>query len=283
MVLGFSSLGETPLGYFSIGAVENIHICPKYDIGITSESRYIFFKSPTIILGIAASNIGTYPIAAASIANVFGNVLHTHIHQSNIAFSFTNSDTVIQGETYYSSELGLSSIAAIPIAYAKLVKLASSITSFTSPKKEIEFSTTLVPPYVEEDVNTHVTPGYDITFSFEANESTIYRAPPSSVCSGYSFDGTSITIPLSCLPGLTAEEASVASGDWRDIFQSICLMSDLWVNTPRVVSTLQAYDSFYIHNPNSRRSLFQYGIGEHNVFLEKFAVTYQASRLKAEN
>lgn len=112
-----------------------------------------------------------------------------------------------------------------------------------------------------------------------------YMSPtsPKLLCDGYFSDGISINIPISCLPGLSVEEANAVSGDWREIFQAILLMSNDWINSYSITGSFQTYDSFFLQNPNSKRSIFQYGIGEHNLFLEKFVVTYKASNLKEEN
>jgi hypothetical protein len=60
---------------------------------------------------------------------------------------------------------------------------------------------------------------------------------PSSLFIGYSTDGTSITIPISTLSGLTAAEADATTGDWREVLQAILRRSfdysQLFVTTPR--------------------------------------------------
>jgi hypothetical protein len=45
---------------------------------------------------------------------------------------------------------------------------------------------------------------------------------PSALFPNYSSNGTNITIPLADIEGLTAAEAHTTSGDWRNIFLSIC-------------------------------------------------------------
>lgn len=114
---------------------------------------------------------------------------------------------------------------------------------------------------------------------------TILRFAPNRVCENYFFDGTSIHIPISCLPGLTAEEANSVSGDWREIFQAFCLLNHDWYNLykPSGGLDMQTYRSFKLDNPNARNSIFQYGIGELRTFLEEFNVTYKVSKLKDEN
>lgn len=44
-----------------------------------------------------------------------------------------------------------------------------------------------------------------------------FDATPTEMWAGYSFDGTSITIPIANLNGLTTVEAHAVSGDWREI------------------------------------------------------------------
>lgn len=115
--------------------------------------------------------------------------------------------------------------------------------------------------------------------------STISRFAPSRLCSSYLFDGTSISIPISCLPGLSVGEAHAVTGDWREIFQAICLLNHDWYEIFKPSSSLypDTYRSFKLENPNARSTIFQYGIGELRTFLEEFNVTYKVSKLKDEN
>jgi hypothetical protein len=62
---------------------------------------------------------------------------------------------------------------------------------------------------------------------------------PMLLFSGYVSDGTSITIPIADLIGLTAAEADAVTGDWREILQAILLhaveyhRSFVWSERPR--------------------------------------------------
>ena len=49
-----------------------------------------------------------------------------------------------------------------------------------------------------------------------------FNPSPAAMWPGYSSDGTTISIPLSSLPGLTAGEANATTGDWREIMLAIC-------------------------------------------------------------
>lgn len=49
-----------------------------------------------------------------------------------------------------------------------------------------------------------------------------FNKAPTALFSGYTSDGTNITIPLADIPGLTAAEAHTSTGDWRNIFLSLC-------------------------------------------------------------
>lgn len=44
-----------------------------------------------------------------------------------------------------------------------------------------------------------------------------FNKAPTAMWSGYSSDGTNITIPIAALPGLTSDEANASTGDWRNI------------------------------------------------------------------
>ena len=45
---------------------------------------------------------------------------------------------------------------------------------------------------------------------------------PTSMWPGYTSNGTTISIPISVLEGLTAAEAHTTDGDWRNIMLAIC-------------------------------------------------------------
>lgn len=45
---------------------------------------------------------------------------------------------------------------------------------------------------------------------------------PTDLFTGYSTDGTNITIPLTAIPGLTAGEADAATGNGAEILRLIC-------------------------------------------------------------
>jgi len=49
------------------------------------------------------------------------------------------------------------------------------------------------------------------------------RRRPKDLFLGYEFDGTSITIPIASVIGLTTEEADAVTGDWREILQAVLL------------------------------------------------------------
>lgn len=48
-----------------------------------------------------------------------------------------------------------------------------------------------------------------------------FNKAPTELWSGYSSDGTDITIPIAALPGLTVGQAHTTTGDWRAIMQAI--------------------------------------------------------------
>lgn len=49
-----------------------------------------------------------------------------------------------------------------------------------------------------------------------------FNPAPTALFPGYTSDGTSITIPLAAIPGLTSVEANATTGDWRNVFLSLC-------------------------------------------------------------
>lgn len=49
-----------------------------------------------------------------------------------------------------------------------------------------------------------------------------FNKAPTAIFAGYSSDGTDITIPIADITGLTAAEAHATTGDWRNIFLSLC-------------------------------------------------------------
>jgi hypothetical protein len=44
---------------------------------------------------------------------------------------------------------------------------------------------------------------------------------PKDLFTGYGFDGTSISIPISSLLGITVEEADPVTGDWRELMRAL--------------------------------------------------------------
>lgn len=49
-----------------------------------------------------------------------------------------------------------------------------------------------------------------------------FNPAPTSIWSGYTSDGTNISIPIAALQGLTVAEADTVTGDWRAICLSFC-------------------------------------------------------------
>jgi hypothetical protein len=81
-----------------------------------------------------------------------------------------------------------------------------------------------------------------------------YRISPEQAIPGYSSDGTSITMPIASLIGLTAAEADVVTGDWREILQAILLRAieyqQTWVWSDRPVTY-----RIFGHNQYARETL----------------------------
>jgi hypothetical protein len=48
-----------------------------------------------------------------------------------------------------------------------------------------------------------------------------FNPAPTSLWPSYSSDGTSLTISLAALPGLTSAEANATTGDWRNVLLAI--------------------------------------------------------------
>jgi hypothetical protein len=75
---------------------------------------------------------------------------------------------------------------------------------------------------------------------------------PRNLFSGYAADGTSLTIPIASLTGLTTAEADAVTGDWREILQAVMLYcvehhrEFQWSDQPRT------YDAFKMDLLNSR-------------------------------
>jgi hypothetical protein len=68
---------------------------------------------------------------------------------------------------------------------------------------------------------------------------------------GYSSDGTSITIPISSVIGLTAEEADVITGDWREVLQAILLRAVEHHRSFTWSEQLRTYNAFGMNMLNS--------------------------------
>jgi hypothetical protein len=68
---------------------------------------------------------------------------------------------------------------------------------------------------------------------------------------GYSSDGTSITIPISSVIGLTAEEADVTTGDWREVLQAILLRAVEHHRSFTWSEQLRTYNAFGMNQLNN--------------------------------
>jgi len=80
------------------------------------------------------------------------------------------------------------------------------------------------------------------------------RLSPVYLWPGYDSDGTSITIPLAQLPGLSVAEADAATGDWREVLQAILVSSldhsELYIKQ----SLASQLDTYKIYRKNFYRS-----------------------------
>jgi len=68
---------------------------------------------------------------------------------------------------------------------------------------------------------------------------------------GYSSDGTSITIPISSVIGLTAEEADAVTGDWREVLQAILLRAVEHHRSFTWSEQLRTYNAFGMNQLNN--------------------------------
>jgi hypothetical protein len=68
---------------------------------------------------------------------------------------------------------------------------------------------------------------------------------------GYSSDGTSITIPISSVIGLTAEEADAITGDWREVLQAILLRAVEHHRSFTWSEQLRTYNAFGMNQLNN--------------------------------
>jgi hypothetical protein len=71
---------------------------------------------------------------------------------------------------------------------------------------------------------------------------------PVDVVSSYGFDGAHITIQIVSLPGVTAANANASTGDWRQLFQALCLITDDWLAGMPVASKPLAIRSFMLED-----------------------------------
>ena len=68
--------------------------------------------------------------------------------------------------------------------------------------------------------------------------------PPFLIWPGYSSDGTSLTIPIAELPGLSVVEADAVTGDWREILQTIFRSS--WQHESQITDWFSKPDTYMI-------------------------------------
>lgn len=97
---------------------------------------------------------------------------------------------------------------------------------------------------------------------------------PKDLFLGYESDGTSITIPIASVIGLTDAEADTVTGDWREILQAVLLRSVEYHRSFVWSERLRTYNAFGMNLPNSRTFDRHFGItfytdmGEPNVAQE---------------
>lgn len=94
--------------------------------------------------------------------------------------------------------------------------------------------------------------GYAVEFS------TLPRFAPVGILAGYSSDGTNITFPISSLPGLSVAEANTTTGDWRDLFQALCLLNHEWFTAIQASRRPQTVSSFMLENWRHHSTTFGY-------------------------
>ena len=56
-----------------------------------------------------------------------------------------------------------------------------------------------------------------------------WNAPVNIFGTGYGVIGDAIVIPVAVLPGVSVGDADAATGDWREFFQSLCLLAHDWL------------------------------------------------------
>jgi hypothetical protein len=105
---------------------------------------------------------------------------------------------------------------------------------------------------------------------------------PGSVFPGYSSDGVNISFPIALLPGVSAEEADVVIGDWRKIFQGMCLRLDTYIRDMSPVVRPQTISTFLLENWNAKSPLFEYGYGNKRIFHVSFNINYAFQKIKDE-
>jgi hypothetical protein len=66
---------------------------------------------------------------------------------------------------------------------------------------------------------------------------------PKDLFTGYGFDGTSITIPIAGLAGITPTEADTADGDWRELMRAVFSTTHTYHNGLAVSDRPSAFDA----------------------------------------
>jgi hypothetical protein len=89
----------------------------------------------------------------------------------------------------------------------------------------ILFNASLPGPQTYKAVYDHAPVVVVTAFSTAPADSVISLIAPRSVFYEYEFDGTSLSIPIADLIGLSVAEADAVTGDWRDIFKALLLSS----------------------------------------------------------
>jgi hypothetical protein len=172
-------------------------------------------------------------------------------------------ELVIDNDIVVTSSVTVSVTTQPPTITGRAIIVLAPVT-ITVIAQDVELSGFSVVIVQDTDVFPNITIEYGATFvqtdyitvtdSLAVNVSTAdiefyqdYRFRPTKLWSGYSSDGTNITLPIAQLPGLSVAEADAATGDWRDIIQAVILhsanYSKMYIDTP-ISEQLDTYKIF---------------------------------------
>jgi len=191
------------------------------------------------ISGAASSSnlyIGTLDPGASYFEDAVGTVLVT---------GYPVSMTGAAESTYLEVVAGVVTVVVIP------ADLAQSWRELAPPGFVVASGAPASFQHVRVEVQLEATPGGVSVTGLVADVKNIKTQLPRYLFPGYDFDGTTLSIPIADLLGVTAAEADAVTGDWREVLQAILLRAVEYHRSFTWSEQLRTYNAFVMNQLNN--------------------------------